>query len=129
MIILTPRIIYNKVDAEIVKQVESSRMSWILSDVIALNGESGLRSRCDQWDESDTEAVYPDYVPDCETFEPYPVIRDVPAEGPRSQKPAGQPTEAMPTPASGRRPSPGPGPLRQTSYVEPVRLPQTTGSR
>ena len=129
LIILTPRIIYNKVDAEIVKQVESSRMSWILSDVIALNGESGLRSRCDQWDESDTEAVYPDYVPDCETFEPYPVIRDVPAEGPALQRPAGQPTEAMPTPASGRRPSPGPSPLRQTSYVEPVRLPQTTGSR
>ncbi len=30
LIILTPQIIYNKMDSDLVKQIESSRMSWIL---------------------------------------------------------------------------------------------------
>jgi type II secretory pathway component GspD/PulD (secretin) len=130
LIILTPRIIYNKLDAEIVKQVESSRMSWILSDVIALNGESGLRSRCDEWgDDCETEAVYPNYVPEDDTFVPYPEIRKLPASGPSLEQPSSQPTEALPSPTSDRRPSPSSGPLRQTSYTEPVRLPQVSNSR
>lgn len=129
LIILTPRIIYNKLDAEIVKQVESSRMSWILSDVIALNGESGLRSRCDEWGDCDTEAVYPTYVPEGDTFEPYPEIRTLPADGPTLEQPESQPGEAIPTPTSSRRPSPAPSPLRQTSYDDPVRLPQVTDER
>jgi len=124
LIILTPRIIHNKCDAEVVKQVESSRMSWILSDVVALNGESGLRSRCDEWGDDETEAVYPTCVPGCDTFEPYPEIRTLPTDGPTLETPSAQPTEALPTPASSRRPSPTPSPLRQTSYVEPMRLPQ-----
>ena len=63
MIILTPQIIYNKLDSDLVKQIESSRMSWILSDVVNLHGEAGLRSRCDEWYDGETEAVYPTYVP------------------------------------------------------------------
>ncbi len=64
LIILTPRIIYNKVDSDLVKQIESSRMSWILSDVINLHGEAGLRSRCDEWYDGEMESVYPAHVPE-----------------------------------------------------------------
>jgi general secretion pathway protein D len=63
LIILTPQIVHNKLEADILKQVESSRMSWILSDVINLHGDVGLRSRCDEWMEGECDAVYPTYVP------------------------------------------------------------------
>ena len=64
LIILTPQIIYNKMDSDLVKQIESSRMSWILSDVINLHGEAGLRSRCDEWYDGEMESVYPNVVPE-----------------------------------------------------------------
>jgi type II secretory pathway component GspD/PulD (secretin) len=64
LIILTPQIIYNKFDADLVKQIESSRMSWVLSDVIGLHGEAGLRSRCDEWYDGEVESVYPSCVPE-----------------------------------------------------------------
>jgi type II secretion system protein D len=63
LIILTPQIIYNKLDSDLVKQIESSRMSWILSDVVNVHGEAGLRSRCDEWFEGECEDVYPTYMP------------------------------------------------------------------
>jgi general secretion pathway protein D len=143
LIILTPRIITNKLDAELVKQVESSRMSWILSDVVALNGESGLRSRCDDWCDGETEAVYPNYVPEEGEL--------LPSGGPSLPSP--EPTPAGPQPATGlrqplRMPPLGPTggrddaaaivtpaqygqygntqPAREASYPAPTRLPQTT---
>ena len=63
LIILTPQIIYTKMDSDLVKQIESSRMSWILSDVINLDGEVGVRSRCDEWYDGEMESVYPTYIP------------------------------------------------------------------
>jgi type II secretory pathway component GspD/PulD (secretin) len=64
LIILTPQIIYNKMDSDLTKQIESSRMSWVLSDVINLHGEAGLRSRCDEWYDGEMESIYPNYVPE-----------------------------------------------------------------
>lgn len=61
LIIMTPRIIRSELDAEMLKQVESSRMSWVLSDVIDLHGPAGLRTRGDVWGEA--EACYPTEVP------------------------------------------------------------------
>jgi type II secretory pathway component GspD/PulD (secretin) len=64
LIILTPRIIYTKTDSDLVKQIESSRMSWILGDVINIHGEAGLRSRCDEWYDGEMESIYPNLVPE-----------------------------------------------------------------
>lgn len=64
LIILTPQIIYNKMDSDLVKQIESSRMSYILSDVINLHGEAGLRCRCDEWYDGETESVFPNVMPE-----------------------------------------------------------------
>lgn len=64
LIILTPQVIYNKLDSDLVKQIESSRMSWILSDVVGLHGEAGLRSRCDEWFEGECDSIYPNVVPE-----------------------------------------------------------------
>ena len=80
MIILTPRIVYGKEDSDLVKQIESSRMSWILGDVINLHGEVGLRSRCDEWHDADIEAVYPNFVPE-EGILPLSQPQSMPGEG------------------------------------------------
>jgi len=63
LIILTPRIINNRFDAEMIKQVESSRMSWCLGDVVDMHGPAGLRSRDDCIGAADAETVYPDMIP------------------------------------------------------------------
>lgn len=63
LIIMTPRVIRSEQDAEMIKQVESARMSWVMCDVVNLHGPSGLRNRCDEWGDGDCEVVYPDHVP------------------------------------------------------------------
>ena len=60
LIIMTPHIIRNEEDAELIKQVESARMNWVLADVVELHGEAGLRSRSDHWDDDETTVIYPD---------------------------------------------------------------------
>ncbi len=81
LIVMTPRVIRNEQDAEMVKQVESSRMSWVLCDVVNLHGPSGLRSRCDEWTAADSESVYPTHVPVEGEFVPTPAA----VEGPYLQ--------------------------------------------
>ena len=63
LIVMTPQIIRNKIESDLIKQVESQRMSYIMSDVVNIAGDLGLRSRCDQWCDGETEAVYPTFVP------------------------------------------------------------------
>ncbi|MDX1965177.1 MAG: secretin N-terminal domain-containing protein [Pirellulales bacterium] len=63
LIILTPRVVRTQADAELIKQVEASRMSWCLADVIRINGPSGLRGRKDEWLDAETVVVYPDLNP------------------------------------------------------------------
>ncbi len=86
LIILTPRIVYGKMDADLVKQIESSRMSWILADVVNLHGEVGLRSRCDEWNDADIEAVYPNFIPE-EGLLPLSENQMAPFEGPMLEGP------------------------------------------
>lgn len=63
LIIMTPRVIRSEVDSDMIKQIESSRMSWVMCDVVNMHGPSGLRSRCDEWGPGEAPEVYPDYVP------------------------------------------------------------------
>ena len=64
LIIMTPHIVRRERDAEIIKQVEAARMSWCLADVIKMHGESGLRTRQDEWMDSETVVVYPTDKPE-----------------------------------------------------------------
>lgn len=97
LIILTPHIIYTKVDSDLVKQIESSRMSWILSDVINLHGEAGLRSRCDEWYDGEMESIYPNFVPE-EGFMPLSKGATSPAGEPMLNGPSCPPSSAPSAP-------------------------------
>jgi hypothetical protein len=135
LIVLTPQIIYNKLDSDLVKQIESSRMSWCLSDVVNIHGEAGLRSRCDEWFDGETEAVYPNYIPQdgelmsmpsdqlnstlgpmLQTIEPAPAGSQVPGR-----------IESLPTPPAPMSPLPTPPPPTEsyspTSQIPPQPLP------
>jgi hypothetical protein len=109
LIILTPQIIYNKTDSDLVKQIESSRMSWILSDVINLHGEAGLRSRCDEWYDGEMESIYPNFIPE-EGFLPLSKGAQSQSCGPTLNSPGSTPTP-MPMqapPPGGQEPIPTP---------------------
>jgi len=97
LIILTPRIINNKTDSDLVKQIESSRMSWILSDVINVHGEAGLRSRCDEWYDGEMESIYPNLVPE-EGFLPLSKGHLSPTGEPMLNSPSCPPGSAPPAP-------------------------------
>jgi type II secretion system protein D len=81
LIIMTPRVVRNYLDAEMVKQVEASRMNWVLGDVVGLHGPSGLKGRTDLWSDEETHAIYPTHVP---------------AEGETVLPPAGTEPQAIP---------------------------------
>lgn len=105
LVIMTPRIIRSEIDAEMLKQVESSRMSWVLSDVIDLHGPAGLRTRGDSWNEA--EACFPTHVP-TEIEIPSPGYSDV-------DQPA---DESAPVMASD--PAVQPSHVEAASYVTPT---------
>ncbi len=63
LIVLTPHVIRSRRQSELLKQVESSRMSWCLSDVVDMHGPAGLRSRQDTLGAAQAEAVYPTDIP------------------------------------------------------------------
>ncbi len=73
LIILTPHVVNNRFESEMLKQVESARMSWCLSDVINMHGPVGLRSKDDVMGEAESQTVYPEKIPEGE-FLPTPEL-------------------------------------------------------
>lgn len=65
LIILTPHIIRNEADADYIKQLEISRMSWVTSDIF-----DWLDSGCElsvPFSDSNIEVIYPDEDPNAES--------------------------------------------------------------
>src|SRR5690606_41118291 len=52
LIIMTPRVVRTEEDMEMIKQIESARMHWVLSDVRDIHGDTGLRGRGDAWEDA-----------------------------------------------------------------------------
>jgi type II secretion system protein D len=117
LIILTPRVIEadSVADAERLKQIESSRMSWILRDVVSLHGPSGLRDRCDEWFEGEADDIYPGLVPPggelCFPGDP----NVMPMQGPAVPLPAGTAPMNAPQPPL----QPAQGDMTKNRYTAP----------
>jgi general secretion pathway protein D len=100
LIVLTPHVVRNEDDADRIKQAEAARMSWCLGDIIKINGPSGLRSRKDDFADSETHVVYPDIHPDGSPMGP-----DLPKNfgeelpAPKVAPPIPKPPTSQPTPA------------------------------
>ncbi len=63
LVVLTPRIIQTDEDYEIYKQVESSRMSWCLSDILNIHGDVGLNGGNGLWGPAKGPVIFPDMQP------------------------------------------------------------------
>jgi type II secretion system protein D len=64
LIVMTPHVVRSRHDSEVLKQIESARMSWCLADVVDLHGPAGLRSRGDMLGAAEAPALYPTATPE-----------------------------------------------------------------
>lgn len=87
LIILTPHIVRSRHDAEMLKQVESARMNWCLSDVIELSSPQGLRSVDDSAGAAYAETVYPSDLAPGETYLQGPPVEALPDVDPSNMLP------------------------------------------
>jgi hypothetical protein len=101
LIIMTPHVIENEEDADVLKQEEAARINWCLSDLIEIHGDIGVRSRSDEWTDAETTVIYPD------GFDAVDEVR-VPAnlfEAPEIHPPgSGSPPSLDPLPSNGESP-------------------------
>lgn len=68
LVVMTPRVV-NFNDSEkldMIKQVESSRMSWCLADVLNIHGDVGLSAGNGLWGPATSPVIYPDLQPTVE---------------------------------------------------------------
>jgi type II secretion system protein D len=72
MIIMTPYIVESDEDYELIKAMESERMSWCLADVVDMHGEVGLRGNSDLFCCDEVPTIYPHLAPFGEEFVPAP---------------------------------------------------------
>lgn len=65
LVVMTPRVI-NANDAgklDLIKQVESSRMSWCMADILNIHGDVGLSSGNGLWGPAASPVIFPDLQP------------------------------------------------------------------
>ena len=63
LIFLTPHVMYDKADTDTHNHIESERMSWCLSDVVEMNGDTGMSGGHGLWGPPTTPLLYPDSNP------------------------------------------------------------------
>lgn len=63
LIVLTPTLINGDEDLEYIKQIESSRMSWCLADVVEMHGDVGLSHGYGLWGPAIGPTIFPDVTP------------------------------------------------------------------
>ncbi len=63
LVIMTPMLVNGDEDMEYVKQVESSRMSYCLADVVEAHGDVGLSGGYGLWGPAVGNTIYPDMQP------------------------------------------------------------------
>jgi general secretion pathway protein D len=59
LVVLTPRVVQTDDDYESLKEIESSRMSWCLADVLNIHGDEGLSGGNGLWGPARAPILYP----------------------------------------------------------------------
>ena len=83
LVVMTPRIVRDPQDMEVINQMESARMSWCLADVLNINGVSSLSEGNGLWGPACSPVIYPDLTPSVDYIDGIPV--------------EGMPTDAVPS--------------------------------
>jgi type II secretion system protein D len=120
LVVMTPRIINDAEDIEMINQMESARMSWCMADVMNLHGVAGLSDGNGLWGPACSPVIYPDLQPtvDMITDQYGNPIGDGSMIIESSN---GEPTPAAPAPMIYSSPvSPVPNPGNPSSSVAPA---------
>ncbi len=75
---MTPMLVTGEEDLDYIKEVESSRMSWCLADVVEAHGDVGLSGGNGLWGPAVGNTIYPDVQPTIENViihDSYPSAR------------------------------------------------------
>ncbi len=103
LFIMTPYVVRDEGDVEMIKQMESQRMSWCLSDVVAIHGDVNLSSNGNShvacWDHGPTKVIYPDLLPTVP--EPLEIAPPEPLPAPQIEPPLTPNPTPPPVPAPG----------------------------
>lgn len=83
LVFLTPMLVTGEEDLDYVKQVESSRMSWCLADVVEAHGDVGMSGGYGLWGPAVGSTIYPDLQPTVDDLRkrPTPEAQVFPGEG------------------------------------------------
>ena len=83
LVFLTPMLVTGEEDLDYVKQVESSRMSWCLADVVEAHGDVGMSGGYGLWGPAVGSTIYPDLQPTVDDLRkrPSPEAQVFPGEG------------------------------------------------
>jgi hypothetical protein len=108
LVVMTPRVV-NFNDAsklDMIKMVESSRMSWCLADVLNIYGDKGLSPGNGLWGPAASPVIYPDETPTVEfnnasdgqgyPTEAQPMTEPIPQEPVEGQLYFGEPSDGNP---------------------------------
>ena len=131
LIVMTPMLVDGDEDLEYIKQVESSRMSYCLADVVEMHGDVGLSGGYGLWGPAIGPTIYPDMHP---TVDQFPKAFDGEVEGEVIyeepsilQPPAGFETDSNRPLMPGTSPLPRqPGVSGEAPRQSPESLPSTT---
>jgi hypothetical protein len=63
LVVMTPHLVTDEEDLNIIKEVESSRMSWCLADVLEMHGDVGLNGGHGLWGPAASAMMYPEMQP------------------------------------------------------------------
>ncbi len=118
LVVMTPRIVRDPEDVEMINQIESARMSWCLADVVNMHGVSGLSEGNGLWGPACSPMIYPDISPTVEGGVNQEGIHLNPGESLLNNELGDQPTPAMPSPMTPLSTPLPPG----TPTIEPVPL-------
>ncbi len=66
LVVMTPRIVRDQEDIDMINQMESARMSWCLADVVNMHGVAGLSEGNGLWGPACSPIIYPDESPTIE---------------------------------------------------------------
>jgi len=115
LIIMTPHIIDDDEDYEMVKLLESQRMTWCLSDIIAMHGDVGLAGGPCLFCEDGIPMLYPDADPTAASLTYPPLMSDTPM-------PAGAVPSPTPMHETSSRRNAMPKQLPSSAHIDPARF-------
>ena len=116
--VMTPRIINDPEDVEMINQLESARMSWCIADVMNIHGVAGLSDGNGLWGPACSPVIYPDLQPTAD------LLNDQYGNSLNDGSILVNPENAMPTRAAPIEPVP----MIHTAPLSPIPYPGTSSS-